>query len=97
MGPIGTFRTTMMIESSENRGETRTVEGALVDTGSSLCPPGPSSPAPPHRTPSGSCLAKCYGQIVRVRTAVPSPFSVGVSTQYSTLPDHADPWYRVNV
>jgi predicted aspartyl protease len=31
---MGTFRTTIMIESAEHRGETRTVENALVDTGS---------------------------------------------------------------
>jgi predicted aspartyl protease len=31
---LGTFRTTIMIESAEHRGETRTVENALVDTGS---------------------------------------------------------------
>lgn len=31
---VGTFRTTIMIESAEHRGETRTVENALVDTGS---------------------------------------------------------------
>src|SRR5689334_25005174 len=29
---MGTFRTTIMIESAEHRGETRTVENALVDT-----------------------------------------------------------------
>ena len=34
MDPVGTFRTTMVIESAENRGETRIVDGALVDTGS---------------------------------------------------------------
>ena len=34
IGDIGTFRTTIMIESAEHRGETRTVENALVDTGS---------------------------------------------------------------
>jgi predicted aspartyl protease len=32
--PVGTFRTTIVIESAEHRGETRTVERALVDTGS---------------------------------------------------------------
>ena len=31
---IGTFRTTIMIESAERRGDMRTVEAALVDTGS---------------------------------------------------------------
>jgi predicted aspartyl protease len=31
---MGTFRTTMVIESAEHRGDTRTVEAALVDTGS---------------------------------------------------------------
>ena len=30
---MGTFRTTIMIESAERRGEMRTVEAALVDTG----------------------------------------------------------------
>lgn len=34
MSGVGTFRTTMMIESAERRGEMRTVEDALVDTGS---------------------------------------------------------------
>ena len=34
IGDMGTFRTTIMIESAEHRGETRTVENALVDTGS---------------------------------------------------------------
>ena len=34
MPDMGTFRTTMRIESAERRGETRAVEGALVDTGS---------------------------------------------------------------
>lgn len=34
MDPVGTFRTTMVIESAERRGEMRRVEGALVDTGS---------------------------------------------------------------
>jgi predicted aspartyl protease len=31
---MGTFRTTILIESAERRGEMRTVENALVDTGS---------------------------------------------------------------
>ena len=31
---MGTFRTTIMIESAEHRGEMLTVENALVDTGS---------------------------------------------------------------
>ena len=31
---MGTFRTTMLIESAEHRGDMRTVENALVDTGS---------------------------------------------------------------
>jgi predicted aspartyl protease len=34
MPDIGTFRTTIMIESAERRGDMRTVENALVDTGS---------------------------------------------------------------
>lgn len=34
MSDMGTFRTTIMIESVEHRGEMRTVEDALVDTGS---------------------------------------------------------------
>jgi predicted aspartyl protease len=34
MWRVGTFRTTMMIESAQRRGEIRTVENALVDTGS---------------------------------------------------------------
>ncbi len=34
MSDVGTFRTTIIIESAEHRGEMRTVEGALVDTGS---------------------------------------------------------------
>ena len=34
MTDMGTFRTTIMIESTERRGEMRTVESALVDTGS---------------------------------------------------------------
>ena len=34
MSDMGTFRTTMMIESAERRGTMRTVENALVDTGS---------------------------------------------------------------
>jgi predicted aspartyl protease len=34
MGDMGTFRTTILIESAERRGEMRTVENALVDTGS---------------------------------------------------------------
>lgn len=34
MTDVGTFRTTIMIESAERRGEMRTVEDALVDTGS---------------------------------------------------------------
>lgn len=36
MSDVGTFRTTMAIESAERRGEMRTVENALVDTGSEL-------------------------------------------------------------
>ena len=31
---MGTFRTTIMIESAEHRGDLRTVDNALVDTGS---------------------------------------------------------------
>ena len=34
MPDMGTFRTTMLVESAERRGDTRVVEGALVDTGS---------------------------------------------------------------
>lgn len=34
MADMGTFRTTMRIESAERRGQMRTVEDALVDTGS---------------------------------------------------------------
>ena len=34
MSDMGTFRTTIMIENVERRGETRTVDNALVDTGS---------------------------------------------------------------
>ena len=34
MTDMGTFRTTMLIESTEHRGDMRTVENALVDTGS---------------------------------------------------------------
>lgn len=34
MPRMGTFRTTILIESPERRGETRTVDNALVDTGS---------------------------------------------------------------
>lgn len=34
MSRMGTFRTSMMIESTINRGDMRTVENALVDTGS---------------------------------------------------------------
>lgn len=34
MSDVGTFRTTILIESVERRGETRAVENALVDTGS---------------------------------------------------------------
>jgi len=34
MDRMGTFRTTIMIESAERRGEMRTVDAALVDTGS---------------------------------------------------------------
>ena len=34
MSDMGTFRTTILVESSERRGDTRTVESALVDTGS---------------------------------------------------------------
>ena len=33
---MGTFRTTVMIENAERRGERRTVEDARVDTGSEL-------------------------------------------------------------
>jgi predicted aspartyl protease len=31
---MGTFRTTILVESIERRGDTRTIENALVDTGS---------------------------------------------------------------
>lgn len=34
MSDMGTFRTTILIESVERRGEMRTVDDALVDTGS---------------------------------------------------------------
>jgi len=34
MSDMGTFRTTIVIESAERRGEMRTVENAVVDTGS---------------------------------------------------------------
>ena len=34
MDPMGTFRTTILIESTERRGVSRAVENALVDTGS---------------------------------------------------------------
>jgi predicted aspartyl protease len=34
IGDMGTFRTTIVIESAEHRGDVRTVENALVDTGS---------------------------------------------------------------
>ena len=34
MTDMGAFRTTIMIESAERRGEMRTVDSALVDTGS---------------------------------------------------------------
>ena len=34
MDPVGTFRTTMVIENAERRGDMRSVDGALVDTGS---------------------------------------------------------------
>jgi predicted aspartyl protease len=34
MSDMGTFRTTIQIESGANRGEMRTVDNALVDTGS---------------------------------------------------------------
>jgi len=34
MSDMGTFRTTIMIESAERRGEMRSIEDALVDTGS---------------------------------------------------------------
>ena len=34
MADMGTFRTTILVESTERRGDTRTVEDALVDTGS---------------------------------------------------------------
>jgi predicted aspartyl protease len=34
MSDMGTFRTTILVESIERRGETRTIEDALVDTGS---------------------------------------------------------------
>jgi len=33
MSDMGTFRTTIMIESLERRGEMRAIEDALVDTG----------------------------------------------------------------
>jgi predicted aspartyl protease len=36
MSDVGTFKTTMMIESIERRGDMRTVKNALVDTGSEL-------------------------------------------------------------
>jgi predicted aspartyl protease len=34
MSDLGTFRTSIMIESVQRRGEMRTIENALVDTGS---------------------------------------------------------------
>jgi predicted aspartyl protease len=34
MPDMGTFRTTILVESAERRGDTRTIESALVDTGS---------------------------------------------------------------
>jgi clan AA aspartic protease len=34
MADMGTFRTTILIENAERRGEMRTVDDALVDTGS---------------------------------------------------------------
>jgi hypothetical protein len=34
MFDMGTFRTTILVESAERRGETKAVEDALVDTGS---------------------------------------------------------------
>ena len=34
MSDMGTFRTTILIESIERRGEIRTIDNALVDTGS---------------------------------------------------------------
>ena len=34
MSDLGPFRTTILLESAERRGETRVVEAALVDTGS---------------------------------------------------------------
>lgn len=34
MSGMGTFRTTIMVEHTEHRGEMRTIEDALVDTGS---------------------------------------------------------------
>ena len=34
MSDMGAFRTTILVESVERRGETRTIEDALVDTGS---------------------------------------------------------------
>lgn len=34
MSGMGTFRTTILVESTERRGDTRAVENALVDTGS---------------------------------------------------------------
>ena len=34
MSEMGTFRTTILVENAEHRGETRTVDNALVDTGS---------------------------------------------------------------
>ena len=34
MSDMGTFRTTILVENAERRGETRSVDGALVDTGS---------------------------------------------------------------
>jgi hypothetical protein len=34
MRDLGTFRTTILLESGERRGEVRTIDDALVDTGS---------------------------------------------------------------
>lgn len=41
---MGTFRTTIMIENVERRGQMRTVEDALVDTGSEYTWPDRFSP-----------------------------------------------------
>jgi predicted aspartyl protease len=36
MDSVGTFRTTILIESAERRGVSRAVDNALVDTGSDM-------------------------------------------------------------